>query len=185
MLLLAFHLALATTYWTLPDLMRSFFAQSERVTYRQVTLDDGALLRIAAATGRPLEKREWTVYVGKSGERDDGFALVDSELGQHEPIDFAVLFDPSGVVQRVEVMAYREAYGEAVRSERFRRQFTGKKTTDAIAAGRDIDIISGASISSRSLLCCSGCNNSIVLFFDGNFRGKYPYFGIWSEFSSG
>ena len=151
MALLVFQIALSAVYWTVPDLMRSFFCDSDRVTYMHMTLDDAAVARIAAATGQTPKKRDLTIYVGKSGEHDTGFALIDEELGQHQPIDFAVLFDPTGAVQRVEIVAYREAYGEEVRAERFRRQFIGKRAKDAIVAGHDIDIISGASISSRSV----------------------------------
>ena len=43
-------------------------------------------------------------------------------------------------------MAYREAYGDQVRSERFREQFVGKTARDPITAGQDIDIISGATL---------------------------------------
>jgi len=50
----------------------------------------------------------------------DGYALFDREIGQHEYIDFAAFFDGEARVARVEVVAYREPYGEAIRSKRFR-----------------------------------------------------------------
>jgi hypothetical protein len=44
-----------------------------------------------------------------------------------------------------------EPYGDEVRSDRFRAQFQGKTAGDPITAGKDIDIVSGATISSRSM----------------------------------
>ncbi|HVY49294.1 MAG TPA: FMN-binding protein, partial [Minicystis sp.] len=93
-------------------------------------------------------KREWDVYVS---DKQDGFAVLDDEKGMHEPIDFAVRFSPRGAVERVEIVEYREAYGDEVRSKRFRDQFLGKTAADPIAVGQDIDVVSGASISSRSI----------------------------------
>jgi H+/Na+-translocating ferredoxin:NAD+ oxidoreductase subunit G len=38
-----------------------------------------------------------------------------------------------------------------VRAKRFRDQFLGKTAADPIVVGKDIDVVSGASISSRSI----------------------------------
>jgi electron transport complex protein RnfG len=151
LLLFIARTASAETYWTLPDLLRSFFSSSEHVTYKRVTLDDPTAHKIEQQIGHALTQRDYVIYYGTTGDHTDGYAITDKELGEHEPIDFAVLFDAQGIVQRVEITAYREAYGDEVRSARFRRQFEGKRASDHIAAGRDIDIVSGASISSRSL----------------------------------
>jgi Na+-translocating ferredoxin:NAD+ oxidoreductase subunit G len=143
--------AYAATYWTVPGVMKSFFTSSKRVTYKRITLPDPAASEIAKKIGVASLKRDWVVYVGETDGKLDGYAIVDDEKGMHEPIDFAVRFSPKGAVERVEVLVYREAYGDEVRGERFRSQFQGKTANDAITAGKDIDIVSGASISSRSM----------------------------------
>ena len=43
-----------------------------------------------------------------------------------------------------------EPQGEAIQEKRFRRQFVGKRSKDPITLDKDIDAISGATISSRS-----------------------------------
>ena len=50
----------------------------------------------------------------------------------------------------VQVMVYREPQGEAIHEKRFRKQFVGKRSKDPITLDKDIDAISGATISSRS-----------------------------------
>jgi len=143
--------AAAATYWTVPGVLKSFFASSKKVTHRRVELSEGAAQDIAKKLGVPQIKRDWVVYIGETESRRDGYAIIDAEMGMHEPIDFAVSFSGSGAVSRVEILEYREPYGDEVRRDRFRAQFSGKTASDPIAVGKDIDIVSGASISSKSI----------------------------------
>jgi len=144
--------AYAATYWTTSAVLKSFFGTSKRITYKRFSLPDAEAAAIAKKIGASQVKKDWVVYFGESdGKRDEGFAIKDAEIGMHEPIDYAVRFTDKGAVDRVEIMEYREPYGDEVRAERFRKQFVGKTPSDAITAGQDIDIISGASYSSKSL----------------------------------
>jgi Na+-translocating ferredoxin:NAD+ oxidoreductase subunit G len=151
---LAFALpAHATEYWTKSALLAEFFkAPGGKVAYRAVTLTDADVAEIGKKLGAKLEKNAWTVYVAQDGDgKRVGYAILDHEIGLHEAIDYGVRFGLNGAVDRVEIREYREAYGDEVRSERFRKQFVGKTANDPIVAGRDIDIVSGASYSSRAL----------------------------------
>lgn len=145
--------AIAQVYWTVPAVLKSFFAKSTKVGFKSVTLTDAQAKEIGKQLGTGPVKKDWTVYVASSdgGAKRDGFALVDDEKGMHEPIDFAVQFGRDGCVERVEILVYREPYGDEVRQARYRDQFKGKCARDPITAGRDIDIVSGASISSKSV----------------------------------
>jgi len=53
-------------------------------------------------------------------------------------------------VQDVQVMVYREPHGAEIRERRFRAQFSGKHLGQPLVVGKDIDAISGATISSHS-----------------------------------
>jgi Na+-translocating ferredoxin:NAD+ oxidoreductase subunit G len=141
----------AAVYWTVPQVMKSFFASSKKIGFRRVTLTDAAAAQIAKKLGQKSIKKEWTIYVAERDGKRDGYAVVDEEKGMHELIDYAVRFSPRGSIERIEIMVYREPYGDEVRRDRFRDQFRGKTADDPIVAGHDIDIISGASISSRSI----------------------------------
>jgi hypothetical protein len=141
----------ATTYFTVPAVMKSFFPNSKKVTYKRITLTDADAADITKRLGVESIKREWVVYYGETDGRREGYAIVDDEKGMHDPIDYAVRFNDKGVIERVEIMVYREAYGEEIRSQRFRAQFGGKTGADVLTAGKDIDIVSGASISCKSM----------------------------------
>lgn len=143
----------ATDYWTPKSLLGEFFKTSQKVALKTVTLPDADAAAIAKTLGADASKlkRTWNVYVGEVDGKRTGYSLLDAEIGLHELIDFGVRFDLKGAVSRVEIIAFREPYGDGVKAERFRNQFVGKTAQDPITAGKDIDIVSGASISSRSI----------------------------------
>ena len=143
--------ARAEQFWTPQALLAEQFKSSQQVSYVRARIDTALRARIDARLGRQLPKSEYTLFVAKTGERIDGYALFDEQVGQHEPISFATFFDAAGRVTRVEVVAYREPYGDGIRAERFRRQFLGRSVRSRFRAGDDIDTISGATISSRSM----------------------------------
>lgn len=155
--LLALALAVAPSsagardvYYSTQTLLKSFFRDSERVTYVQVNaLSNAAELR--RVLGYFPRKKTYTVFVARTGDRIDGFALIDDEPGQHLPITFGTQLGPDGRVERTEVMVYREGYGDEIRERRFMRQFVGKSTGDVLALGEDVVAISGATISSESM----------------------------------
>jgi Na+-translocating ferredoxin:NAD+ oxidoreductase RnfG subunit len=144
------RVAQAEQFWTTQALLADQFKASKQVSYVRARLDAAERARVAARLGRELPKAEYTLFVAKSGERVDGYALFDEQVGQHEPISFATFFDSAGQITRVEVVAYREPYGDGIRAERFRRQFLGRNVRSRFRAGDEIDTISGATISSRS-----------------------------------
>jgi len=148
--LLPLRTALAEQFWTAQALLADQFKSSQSVSYVKVRVEPAVRGQLEARLGRPLPKSEYTVFVARSGERIDGYALFDEQLGQHEPISFATFFDPAGQITRVEVVAYREPFGDGIRAERFRKQFLGRTVRSRFRAGDDIDTISGATISSRS-----------------------------------
>jgi electron transport complex protein RnfG len=154
--------ACAKDFWSTQGLLSSHFHGSERVSYVRVHLDAAQRKRIESRLGRALPKDDYTFFVASSQGRTDGYALFDDQLGQHEPISFATFFDAEGRIQRVEVVAYREPYGDAIRAERFRQQFVGRSGQSQFRAGADIDAISGATISSRSM--CVGVERAAAIF---------------------
>lgn len=135
--------AQARVYWSRADVLKEMFKSSERVDYVELSAAEAS-----AALGQPHQKV--VVFIARSGGGVDGYAVIENVVGQHEPITFAVQVDPEGRLRRVEVMEYREAYGEEIRDPRFLRQFVGKTLSDALKPGVDVDGITGATLSSRS-----------------------------------
>ncbi|MBT8469297.1 MAG: FMN-binding protein, partial [Myxococcales bacterium] len=141
----------AQVYYSVRGLLAEQFRQSELVDFQRIQLSDKDRELLGRRLGQKLEKGEYIFYVAHSGDQVDGYALFDREIGQHEYIDFATFFDGEGRVTRVEVVAYREPYGEGIRSKRFRKQFVGKEAASGFRPGHDIDVISGATLSAHAM----------------------------------
>ena len=89
------------------------------------------------------------IWKAEAGGRLAGFFVFDRVIGKHLFIDYAVTLDPSGRVHSVEILQYRESYGGEVRSPSWLAQFVGKTNSAPLEAGKDIRIISGATLSSQ------------------------------------
>ncbi len=150
-----------TTYYTPRSVLADFFPRSQRVTYRKFDLMPELRARLSRRLGTPLPRSTYTIYVAQTGEAVDGYAILDEEMGEHLPINYAVKFSPQGAVQRQEIMVYRERYGEEVRDERFRKQFIGKTVRDPLRAGDDVVAVSGATLSSRAMV--AGVRRDLLL----------------------
>jgi Na+-translocating ferredoxin:NAD+ oxidoreductase subunit G len=138
-------------YFSTRSVLSAFFPRSERVTYRTLVLDGPNRARLTQRLGYKPAVDRYTVFVAMTQGRVDGYAVVDDEMGLHQPITFATKLSPQGVVERVEIMVYREPRGDEVRDPRFLKQFQGRSVRDEMRVTRDIDAVSGATISSASL----------------------------------
>ncbi len=152
--------ASAYVYFTPEALVASFFPQG---TVEVVTYEPDAAVRaqLKNTLGYELPKPAYTIRVGKLDGAVTGYAVLDEQLGQHEPIDFGVLLDASAKVKRVEVMVYREPYGDGVRGEAFRKQFLGLGPGAPMRPGKEIRVVSGATISTRSI--ATGVKRAVAL----------------------
>jgi Na+-translocating ferredoxin:NAD+ oxidoreductase RnfG subunit len=91
------------------------------------------------------------VWRALRGDAYLGTFIVDEVIGKHELITYAVALDPHGVVRGVEILHYRESRGGEVRDPRWRAQFVGKRATDPLRLGEDIQNLSGATLSCRHI----------------------------------
>jgi len=151
-----------TVTLTPKEALQLFFEKSERVVSEKKEIDTALRDSIEKRLGAPFKKKSIVFYLGKTGKKTDGYALIDSQIGKTEPITFMTLIDPSGRVKTVEILVYRESHGGEVRSKRFLRQFTGKKMGDRLELGRGIANISGATLSARAM--SRGVKRALILW---------------------
>jgi hypothetical protein len=105
--------------------------------------DIAAIERDSGVRVFPGTLRAWTA--------EDGYFFVDAVIGKHDLIAYAVALTKDGKIRQVEILEYREAYGGEVRNAHWRAQFLGKQHGDAVRIGRDIQNISGATLSCEHL----------------------------------
>ena len=137
--------AFATQYMTVQQAQQEAFAGAGE--FRAMSPPDAATL---ASIGAPAG---WSpqLFEARAGDKRLGWLIVDQVIGKSEAITYALALDAVGSVILLEVLEYRESHGGEVRMPAWRKQFVGKTASDAAGLGREIKIISGATLSCRHL----------------------------------
>ena len=103
------------------------------------------------------------VYVWKISESNSlvGVAILDNVLGKSLPITYLTCFNMDGQLINAHIVKYREDYGYEVGNKRWLNQFIGLGMNSDFIIGKNIDGISGATISVNSVT--RGINRSSII----------------------
>lgn len=74
--------------------------------------------------------------------------------GNAEYFDFVVIFNTEGTVENIKVYSYMATHGHEVTARGWLKQFYGYNGSHSLRVGKEIDAISGATISVNSLTAC-------------------------------
>lgn len=80
-----------------------------------------------------------------------GYAYVAEAPSMKRVFDYIVLFNPDLSIKKAKVLIYREDHGRQIGSQRWLQQFIGMNVNDTPNYGENIDAISGATISAKSM----------------------------------
>ncbi len=132
--------------WTAPAAVAvTITAPAQAVQYLSV----GAAQKLAFPSAQLVEVQAGRVWKAESGGRLVGYFVFDRVIGKHLYIDYSVALDPGGHVRRVDILQYRESYGDEVKGASWLAQFVGKSSASPLQLGNDIRNISGATLSSQ------------------------------------
>jgi len=90
------------------------------------------------------------------------YAFLDNVIGKSMPITFVVIINPKGEIMASHVVKYREAYGGEIGNMKWLSQFNKLTDSSKYIVGKNIDGISGATISVNSL--SKGIQKIAILF---------------------
>ena len=96
-------------------------------------------------------------------------AWVLEEVGKEQPITTGIVIH-EGAIERIKVLIFRESRGWEVRHDFFTDQFTHAALTDDYRLDREIDGISGATLSVRALTKLA----QLALFFSKQVTTHVP-----------
>jgi len=139
-----------TVYLKESDAPRELFPEATTWEPMALELTPAELARLSKSLGAEVKQRRYRCLALWRGEVAVGWILVFDVQAQTTAISFAVGVAHDETLRDVQVMVYREPRGAEIRDRRFRRQFFGKRLTDALRLGDDVQAVSGATISSRS-----------------------------------
>jgi Na+-translocating ferredoxin:NAD+ oxidoreductase RnfG subunit len=95
---------------------------------------------------------EFVFYYAKTAEdKLTKACTVVPQQGKEGPMTIGICFDPNGLVESVTILSSEEERGKAVAEQSFLKQFKGKKMSDAFQVGKDVNGVSGATWSSKSV----------------------------------
>lgn len=134
----------AKTYLTIEQAKRILWKDT-KLTAIPVRLTEKQADSIAEASD--IRVRNLKLNVWKS--ENNGWFIVDQVIGKHENIDLAVAIDNQGKVMGLEVLTYRETYGDQIMHPKWRAQFFGKDNSEHLKLDHQIKNISGATLSCR------------------------------------
>lgn len=153
----AIYAAPAKIYVSIPQAQQLMYG-SAHFTAQPVVLSPDTLkaMREASTVSHPFDgTRIWKSDTGK-------WFVVDEVVGKHEMITYALGLSAEGVVEHVEILDYRESYGYEVAQASWRDQFKGKTASSTIKLNKDIENVSGATLSAKHLT--DGIKRVLVMF---------------------
>jgi len=80
-----------------------------------------------------------------------GYGYVGEAPSMKRVFDYIVLFNPDLRIKKTKALIYREDHGRQIGSERWLQQFISMTVNDTPNYGENIDAISGATISAKSM----------------------------------
>jgi FMN-binding domain len=155
------EMSLAEVYMTEDEGVKIMLPKSERVRKDRIRLSPERKTQIEERIGWKFPEEEFDVYIGETGTRVDGYAVVQNTIGKHKPMTYMVGVDGQGSVSDIELLVFRESRGSEIRQKRFNAQYEGKTVLDPVRINKDIINISGATMSVRSM--SAGIKRVLVL----------------------
>ncbi len=137
-------------YTTKSEILESVFPDAE-IEKKTIKITPEMRREIEVLIKDRFFRRRFSFYVAKSRGEILGYAAEVNEIGKTKPITFMVILDKEGIVKRVDILVFRETQGYEIENPRWRKQFVGKSLKDPLRLKRDIDNISGATLSSRAV----------------------------------
>lgn len=94
--------------------------------------------------------RKQTLYKVMADGTHAGYMYLDKAPSKFDKFDYMVIYKPDLSIKIVRVLVYREDQGGEIMSNSFLKQFNGKNSFSKLELGKDIQGISGATLSCRS-----------------------------------
>ena len=135
--------AYAETYMTSEQAVETMFPHS-KMTKHTIDLTKGEIETVQKTADQNVLNQKLVVWT----DSDKNSVFIDQVLGKHEFITFAVGISADGKIKAVEILEYRETYGQHVHDEVWTKQFVGKDQLSPLTLNKDIKNISGATLSS-------------------------------------
>ena len=148
-------------FMTEEEAVKTILPKSQRVHKELIRLTPEKKELIEQRIGWKFPEESFELYIGETGDKVDGYAMIHNTIGKYKHMTYMVGVDPKGVCTDVELLVFRDAKGSEVGKKRFDSQYDGRTVSDPIRINKDIINISGATMSVRSM--SAGVKRVLVL----------------------
>jgi H+/Na+-translocating ferredoxin:NAD+ oxidoreductase subunit G len=136
--------------------------EAPKAVFPEATSFERRVIRSSEALKEKIQQRlgksktsiwedSYVTFIAKKADTILGYAVIVEEIGKHRPITFIVGVGADRKIKDAALMVYREAYGGEIRDRRFLQQYKGKQLKDPLLPFRDIQNISGATMSVEAI----------------------------------
>ena len=125
------------------------FPDADRIEKTTHILTGEQVDAIESRSRSRVQSRLVAIHSAWRGEELLGYAHIDVHEVRTKPEGFMVTLGPRGVVMSAIVLAFYEPI-EYLPSSRWYDLFSGKRRQDGLRLGRDVDAVSGATLSARA-----------------------------------
>jgi transcriptional regulator of nitric oxide reductase len=125
------------------------FPEADRITKKVHILSDGEVEAIESMARSRVETRLVAIHTAYRDGELLGYAHIDVHTVRTKPEGFMVVLRPDGSVSDVEILAFYEPL-EYLPTSNWYDRFTGKAREDRLRVGRDVDAVTGATLSARA-----------------------------------
>jgi hypothetical protein len=137
-------------YLTKDDALKQAFPSAEAIKRQNLFLMDEDIKHIEALSKVKVESRLFTYYKAVNKEGVIGYAVIESNVVRTKPEVYMIVIRPNGEVDHVEILAFYEPE-EYLPPKRWLTQFIGKRLSESLWIKRDIQAITGATLSAYGL----------------------------------
>ncbi len=148
-------------FMTEEEAVKTVLPKSKQIRKEMIRLTATQKEQIEQRIGWKFPEEEFELYIGQTGDKLDGYAMIHNTIGKYKHMTYMVGVDPTGACTDVELLVFRDAKGSEVGKKRFNAQYDGKTVSDPIRINKDIINISGATMSVRSM--SAGVKRVLVL----------------------
>lgn len=148
-------------FMTEEEAVKTILPKSQRIYKEMIRLTPEKKELIEQRIGWKFPEESFELYIGETGDKIDGYAMIHNTIGKYKHMTYMVGVDPNGTCTDVELLVFRDAKGSEVGKKRFNSQYDGRTVSDPIRINKDIINISGATMSVRSM--SAGVKRVLVL----------------------
>lgn len=138
-------------YPTYQESQKNFFPAATAFVPADITLTEGEIDQIQDMSKVRVRDPKQKVWKVEQNGHHVGWFIIDKVVGKHELITYAIALTAEGKVKGIEILDFKESYGEQIHELQWRAQFISKTISDPFKLDQDIRNISGATLSCKNV----------------------------------